>query len=89
MVVLHLLDFLDTVDHVVASVPVGVVADDAGSGWVMEVVDSEGEAGFPVSTGDEVFGPDLALDEGLGFGLGDKEEFSAEGVAESVFLAVF
>jgi hypothetical protein len=75
VVVLHLLDLLDTVDDIVAAVPVRVMADDSGSFVVEVVLDSEWKSGLPVSARDEVFRPDLAFYVSLRFGLGDIEEF--------------
>ena len=75
VVVLHLLDLLDTVDDVVAAVPVRMMANDSCSFVVEVVVDSEWKTGLPVSSRDEVLGPDLAFYISLCFGLGDIEEF--------------
>ena len=74
VVVLHLLDLLDTVDNIVAAVPVRMMANDSSSFVVEVVFDSEWKSGLPVSSRDEVFRPDLAFYVGLCLRLGDIEE---------------
>ena len=75
VVILHLLDFLDTVDDIVAAFPVRMMADDSSSFVVDVVFDSEWKTGLPVSARDEVLGPDLAFYISLCLRLGDIEEF--------------
>ena len=78
VIVLNLLDLFDTINDIVATVPVRMMADYTGS-FMMEVIfNSKWKSCLPVSSRDEVICPDLAFDVSLRFWLRNIEKFGSQ-----------